>query len=50
MATGTAVAASDGLSSFSESCEDSAVHLSVVASPDIAPPYVPWPSRPAPTR
>ncbi|MEU3067439.1 substrate-binding domain-containing protein [Streptomyces sp. NPDC006906] len=37
MATGTAVAASDGLSSFSESCGDSAVHLSVVASPDIAP-------------
>ncbi|MFJ3999437.1 substrate-binding and VWA domain-containing protein [Streptomyces parvus] len=37
VATGTAVAAKGGLLSFSESCEDSAVHLSVVASPDIAP-------------
>ncbi len=37
VATGTAVAAKGGLWSFSESCEDSAVHLSVVASPDIAP-------------
>ncbi|WP_282687626.1 MULTISPECIES: hypothetical protein [unclassified Streptomyces] len=36
VATGTAVAAKGGLLSFSESCEDSAVHLSVVASPDIA--------------
>ncbi|MFD4128206.1 substrate-binding and VWA domain-containing protein [Streptomyces globisporus] len=35
--TGTAVAAKGGLLSFSESCEDSAVRLSVVASPDIAP-------------
>ncbi|MFI1188165.1 substrate-binding and VWA domain-containing protein [Streptomyces californicus] len=37
VATGTAVAAKGGLWSFSETCEDSAVHLSVVASPDIAP-------------
>lgn len=37
VATGTAVATKGGLLSFSESCEDSAVHLSVVASPDIAP-------------
>ncbi|MCC8476779.1 substrate-binding and VWA domain-containing protein [Streptomyces globisporus] len=37
VATGTAVAAKGGLLSFSESCEDSAVHLSVVASPAIAP-------------
>ncbi|MBK3559465.1 VWA domain-containing protein [Streptomyces sp. MBT56] len=37
VATGTAVAAKGGLLSFSESCEDSAVRLSVVASPDIAP-------------
>ncbi|MFF3032597.1 substrate-binding and VWA domain-containing protein [Streptomyces rubiginosohelvolus] len=37
VATGTAVAAKGGLLSFSESCEDSAVHLSMVASPDIAP-------------
>ncbi|MFI7325046.1 hypothetical protein ACIBQ3_10275 [Streptomyces rubiginosohelvolus] len=37
VATGTAAAAKGGLLSFSESCEDSAVHLSVVASPDIAP-------------
>ncbi|MGW1298111.1 substrate-binding and VWA domain-containing protein [Streptomyces sp. NPDC002533] len=37
VATGTAVAVKGGLLSFSESCEDSAVHLSVVASPDIAP-------------
>ncbi|WGP08929.1 substrate-binding and VWA domain-containing protein [Streptomyces sp. SH5] len=37
VATGTAVAAKGGLLSFSESCEDSSVHLSVVASPDIAP-------------
>ncbi|MFJ3940499.1 substrate-binding and VWA domain-containing protein [Streptomyces parvus] len=37
VATGTAVAAKGGLLSFSESCEDSVVHLSVVASPDIAP-------------
>ncbi|XCM33326.1 substrate-binding and VWA domain-containing protein [Streptomyces parvus] len=37
VATGTAVAAKGGMLSFSESCENSAVHLSVVASPDIAP-------------
>ncbi|MEU4031900.1 substrate-binding and VWA domain-containing protein [Streptomyces anulatus] len=37
VATGTAVAAKVGLLSFSRSCEDSAVRLSVVASPDIAP-------------
>ncbi|MFJ3970227.1 substrate-binding and VWA domain-containing protein [Streptomyces parvus] len=37
VATGTAVAAKGGLLPFSESCEDSVVHLSVVASPDIAP-------------
>ncbi|MFI1226305.1 MULTISPECIES: substrate-binding and VWA domain-containing protein [unclassified Streptomyces] len=37
VATGTAVAAKGGLLSFSESCEDSAVRLSLVASPDIAP-------------
>ncbi|WP_299541836.1 substrate-binding and VWA domain-containing protein [uncultured Streptomyces sp.] len=35
--TGTAVAAESGLLSFGESCEDSAVHLTVAASPDIAP-------------
>lgn len=37
VAAGTAVAAQGGLLSFSESCEDSAVRLSVAASPDIAP-------------
>ncbi|MEU8509660.1 substrate-binding and VWA domain-containing protein [Streptomyces brevispora] len=37
VAAGTAVAAQGGLLSFSKSCEDSAVHLSMVASPDIAP-------------
>ncbi|MEU8701502.1 substrate-binding domain-containing protein [Streptomyces sp. NPDC048680] len=37
VAAGTAVAAQGGLLSFSESCDDSAVHLSMVASPDIAP-------------
>ncbi|MEU2574223.1 substrate-binding and VWA domain-containing protein [Streptomyces anulatus] len=37
VATGTAVAAKVGLLSFSPSCEESAVRLSVVASPDIAP-------------
>ncbi|MFJ4710357.1 substrate-binding and VWA domain-containing protein [Streptomyces anulatus] len=37
VATGTAVAAKVGLLSFSRSCEESAVRLSVVASPDIAP-------------
>ncbi|MFJ9891251.1 substrate-binding and VWA domain-containing protein [Streptomyces sp. NPDC091287] len=37
VATGTAVAAKAGLLSFSRSCEESAVRLSVVASPDIAP-------------
>ncbi|MET7370498.1 substrate-binding and VWA domain-containing protein [Streptomyces sp. NPDC005566] len=36
-AAGTAVAATGGLLSFSDSCEDSAVRLTVVASPDIAP-------------
>ncbi|MFB7213483.1 substrate-binding and VWA domain-containing protein [Streptomyces sp. NPDC056255] len=34
---GTAVAAQGGLLSFSKSCEDSAVRLSLMASPDIAP-------------
>ena len=34
---GTAVAAQGGLLSFSKNCEDSAVHLSMMASPDIAP-------------
>ncbi|MFC9175840.1 MULTISPECIES: VWA domain-containing protein [Streptomyces] len=37
VATGTGVAVKGGLLSFSESCEDSAVHLSLAASPDIAP-------------
>ncbi|PCG83531.1 hypothetical protein CIB93_23975 [Streptomyces sp. WZ.A104] len=37
VATGTAVAAKGGLWSFSDSCEDSAVQLSLAASPDIAP-------------
>ncbi|MFF2013599.1 substrate-binding domain-containing protein [Streptomyces sp. NPDC058195] len=37
IAAGTAVAAQGGLLSFSKSCGDSAVRLSVVASPDIAP-------------
>lgn len=37
VAAGTAVAAKGGLLSFSKSCDDSAVHLSMVASPDIAP-------------
>ncbi|MET7857359.1 substrate-binding domain-containing protein [Streptomyces sp. NPDC005318] len=37
VAAGTAVAVQGGLLSFSESCEDSAVRLSMVASPDIAP-------------
>ncbi|MFD7432419.1 substrate-binding and VWA domain-containing protein [Streptomyces sp. NPDC059818] len=37
VAAGTAVAAQGGLLSFSKSCDDSAVHLSMVASPDIAP-------------
>ncbi|MGW2182762.1 substrate-binding and VWA domain-containing protein [Streptomyces sp. NPDC001732] len=37
VAAGTAVAARGGLLPFSESCEDSAVRLSMVASPDIAP-------------
>ncbi|MFE2023085.1 substrate-binding and VWA domain-containing protein [Streptomyces sp. NPDC059499] len=36
-AAGTAVATEDGLLSLSDSCEDSAVRLTVVASPDIAP-------------
>ncbi|MFB7528240.1 substrate-binding and VWA domain-containing protein [Streptomyces sp. NPDC056178] len=37
VAAGTAVAAQGGLLSFSKSCEDSAVRLSMVTSPDIAP-------------
>ncbi|WP_411082456.1 substrate-binding and VWA domain-containing protein [Streptomyces sp. cmx-18-6] len=37
VATGTAVAAKGGLWAFSESCENAAVRLSLVASPDIAP-------------
>ncbi|MGW8885450.1 substrate-binding and VWA domain-containing protein [Streptomyces sp. NPDC055749] len=37
VAAGTAVAAQGGLLSLSESCEDSAVRVSMVASPDIAP-------------
>lgn len=37
LATGTAVVVEGGLLSFSESCEDSAVRLSMAASPDIAP-------------
>ncbi|MEV7846657.1 substrate-binding and VWA domain-containing protein [Streptomyces cyaneofuscatus] len=37
VATGTGVAVNGGLLSFSESCEDSAVRLSLAASPDIAP-------------
>ncbi|TXS03675.1 VWA domain-containing protein [Streptomyces sp. col6] len=37
VAGGTAVAAQGGLLSFSKSCEESAVHLSMMASPDIAP-------------
>ncbi|MEV7405145.1 substrate-binding domain-containing protein [Streptomyces sp. NPDC091267] len=37
VAAGTAVAAQGGLLSFSNSCGDSAVHLSMMTSPDIAP-------------
>ncbi|MGW2087807.1 substrate-binding and VWA domain-containing protein [Streptomyces sp. NPDC001880] len=37
VAAGTAVAAQGGLLSFSKSCEDTAVRLSITASPDIAP-------------
>ncbi|MFE3471602.1 substrate-binding and VWA domain-containing protein [Streptomyces bacillaris] len=37
VATGAGVAVKGGLLSFSESCEDSAVRLSLAASPDIAP-------------
>ncbi|MEU9206093.1 substrate-binding and VWA domain-containing protein [Streptomyces sp. NPDC048332] len=37
VAAGTAVAAQGGLLSFSKSCEDTAVHLSMMTSPDIAP-------------
>ncbi|MEV6166221.1 substrate-binding and VWA domain-containing protein [Streptomyces sp. NPDC052052] len=37
VAAGTAVAAQGGLLSFSKPCADSAVHLSMVTSPDIAP-------------
>ncbi|MET7621416.1 hypothetical protein [Streptomyces sp. NPDC005408] len=37
VATGTGIAAQSGLLSFATSCEDSAVRLDVVASPDIAP-------------
>lgn len=41
VATGTAVAAKVGLLSFSRSCEESAVRLSVVASPTSRPPCAP---------
>ncbi|MDQ0944961.1 hypothetical protein [Streptomyces sp. V1I1] len=34
---GTGIAAQSGLLSFAESCEDSAIPLDIVASPDIAP-------------
>jgi hypothetical protein len=34
---GTGIAAQSGLLSFAESCEDSAIRLDIVASPDIAP-------------
>ncbi|MFI1400915.1 hypothetical protein [Streptomyces sp. NPDC020681] len=37
VAAGTGIAAQSGLLSFNESCEDSAVRLDLVASPDIAP-------------
>lgn len=37
VAAGTAVAVQGGVLSFSKSCEDSAIRLSVMASPDIAP-------------
>ncbi|WNI25976.1 substrate-binding domain-containing protein [Streptomyces sp. ITFR-16] len=37
VAGGTAVAAQGGLLSFSKSCAESAVHLSMMTSPDIAP-------------
>ncbi|MCX5138862.1 MULTISPECIES: substrate-binding and VWA domain-containing protein [unclassified Streptomyces] len=37
VAAGTAVAAQGGLLSFSKSCEDTAVHLTMMTSPDIAP-------------
>lgn len=37
VAGGAAIAVQGGLLSFSKSCEDSAVHLSMVTSPDIAP-------------
>ncbi|WP_442818123.1 hypothetical protein [Streptomyces sp. NBC_01727] len=37
VAAGTAVAAQGGLLSFSKSCEESAVRLSMMTSPDIAP-------------
>ncbi|MFD7868401.1 substrate-binding and VWA domain-containing protein [Streptomyces sp. NPDC057682] len=37
VAGGTAVAAQGGLLSFSKSCDDSAVHLTMMSSPDIAP-------------
>ncbi|WP_406264812.1 substrate-binding and VWA domain-containing protein [Streptomyces sp. NBC_00191] len=37
VAAGTGIAAQSGLLSFATSCEDSAVRLDVVASPDIAP-------------
>ncbi|WP_329542434.1 substrate-binding and VWA domain-containing protein [Streptomyces sp. NBC_01358] len=37
VAAGTAVAAQGGLLSFSKSCEETAVHLSMMTSPDIAP-------------
>ncbi|MER7728476.1 substrate-binding and VWA domain-containing protein [Streptomyces sp. NPDC096323] len=37
VAAGTGLAAQGGLLSFSKSCEDTALHLSMMASPDIAP-------------
>ncbi|THA64584.1 VWA domain-containing protein [Streptomyces sp. A0958] len=37
VAGGAAIAAKGGLLSFSKSCEESAVHLSMMTSPDIAP-------------
>lgn len=49
VAAGTAAAAQGGLLSFSKSCEDTAVHLSMMTSPDIAPPCVPSPTRHART-
>ncbi len=50
VAAGTAVAAHGGLLSFSKSCEESAVRLSMMTSPAIAPPCVQSPTRLATTR